>query len=267
MRGGCYARRLQQRVAIVSAGTTGFNPPQAQTLPTGSAIARKSGGGGQLRYHSIRPSSVTERVIHSFGAGRDGYDPQAALLNVNGTFYGTTVLSRSRHQRMWNGVQDQLLAKRRVLHTFDSTDGAYPVAKLINVNGTLYGTAYDGGANVSDGYGTVFSITQSGKLTTIHNFAGYPNDGSQPVGALTNVNGTLYGTTSEGGTYGNGTVFSITTTGHETVLHSFGSGSDGDGPMAGLININGTLYGTTDDGGAGCDSWMRDRVLGDHVWQ
>ena len=47
-----------------------------------------------------------------------------------------------------------------------------------------------------------------------------------------------------------GTVFSITTSGKENVLHSFAGGSDGDNPGAGLIDVNGTLYGTTSDGGA-----------------
>ena len=143
--------------------------------------------------------------------------------------------------------QDHPSGKETVLHNFDSTDGANPTAKLININGTLYGTTPERGAN---GYGTVFSITQSGHLTTVYNFAGYPTDGASPVGALTNVNGTLYGETFEGGTYNDGTVFSVTTTGHETVLHSFADGSDGCCPrVGGLININGTLYGTTTEGG------------------
>jgi uncharacterized repeat protein (TIGR03803 family) len=74
------------------------------------------------------------------------------------------------------------------------------------------------------------------------------------VATLLNVNGTLYGTTEEGGAYGGGsygfgTVFSITLSGHETVLHSFGSGSDGLYPESGVIDVNGTLYGTTFSGG------------------
>ncbi len=69
------------------------------------------------------------------------------------------------------------------------------------------------------------------------------------------MKGTLYGTTSWGRAYGSGTssggtVFSITTSGKEKVLHSFGKGSDGADPRAGLIHVNGTLYGTTAEGGA-----------------
>ena len=64
------------------------------------------------------------------------------------------------------------------------------------------------------------------------------------------MNGTLYGTTEEGGINGWGTVFSISISGAEKILHNFGSGSDGAYPLAALIDVNGTLYGTTAGGGA-----------------
>ena len=55
----------------------------------------------------------------------------------------------------------------------------------------------------------------------------------------------LYGTTYAGGTYGKGTVFSITTGGAENLLYNFGYGTDGSNPSAGLLEMNGTLFGTT----------------------
>jgi uncharacterized repeat protein (TIGR03803 family) len=63
------------------------------------------------------------------------------------------------------------------------------------------------------------------------------------------VGGTLYGTTAGGGAYEKGTVFSMSPTGTEKVLHSFGYGSDGAAPLAGLVKVKGTLYGTTSAGG------------------
>jgi uncharacterized repeat protein (TIGR03803 family) len=67
------------------------------------------------------------------------------------------------------------------------------------------------------------------------------------------VKGRLYGTTAGGGASsgctGCGTVFRITLSGEEKVLHSFAGGSDGAVPKAGLIDVGGTLYGTTSDGG------------------
>jgi uncharacterized repeat protein (TIGR03803 family) len=85
-------------------------------------------------------------------------------------------------------------------------------------------------------------------------FRFHGHNGGNPFAALINVNGTLYGTTYAGGTNGYGTVFSITTSGKERVLHSFAGGSDGSEPSAGLIDVTGTLYGTTGcDGRRGCD--------------
>lgn len=189
--------------------------------------------------------AVTEKV-YSFGATGDGFYPRAALLDVGGILYGTTSSGGSGHYGTVFELTPAPL-KETVLYNFTYTpSGTFPEAKLINVNGTLYGTTYEGGVNR---VGTVFSITPSGQLIILHNFTTYNGDGHGPEAGLTNVNGVLYGTTQFGGSYGYGTVFSITTGGTETVLHSFGSGSDGIYPVAELININGILYGTTYEGG------------------
>ncbi len=76
------------------------------------------------------------------------------------------------------------------------------------------------------------------------------SDGAVPDAGVTNLNGTLYGTTYEGGASGAGTVYAITPGGAETVLHAFAGGNDGAHPVASLINSKGTLYGTTSGGGA-----------------
>jgi uncharacterized repeat protein (TIGR03803 family) len=124
---------------------------------------------------------------------------------------------------------------------------------LIDVRGLLYGTAVGGGA-YSDG--TVYTITTSGTEKVLHSFAGTTYDGIAPSASLIDVNGILYGTTVGGGAYGDGgdgTVYTITTSGTEKVLHSFAGGSDGANPYAALINVGGTLYGTTAYGGANND--------------
>jgi uncharacterized repeat protein (TIGR03803 family) len=95
-----------------------------------------------------------------------------------------------------------------VLHSFGgSGDGELPQAGLTNVSGTLYGTTYGGGTNKD---GTVFAITTAGAETIIHNFGPFNSkDGESPDAGLINVKGTLYGTTSQGGKYGDGTVFAL----------------------------------------------------------
>jgi uncharacterized repeat protein (TIGR03803 family) len=144
-----------------------------------------------------------------------------------------------------------------VLYSFKggSGDGETPYAGLVNVNGTLYGTTgYGGGSGCysGQGCGTVFSVTRSGTEHVLYSFGGYPYDAASPYAGLTNVNGTLYGTTRDGGGSGCycGTVFSVTRSGKEHVLYSFKRGNDGKNPVAGLIDVNGTLYSTTTSGGA-----------------
>jgi uncharacterized repeat protein (TIGR03803 family) len=100
--------------------------------------------------------------------------------------------------------------------------------------------------------GTVFSISTSGVEHVLHSFSNQ-HDGADPAASLIDVKGTLYGTTVYGGTYSGsfqgGTVFSVTTSGAERVLHSFNSGSDGALPDASLINLKGMLYGAAYGGG------------------
>lgn len=109
-------------------------------MPAGTAI-RPSTGAEQLRHDLVARSSVTERLTHNFGGAGDGYNPTAALLDVNGTLYGTT---GSGPGASGSGTVFKIdpSGKDTVLHTFSAY--ANPVAKLINVNGTLYGTTFNG---------------------------------------------------------------------------------------------------------------------------
>jgi uncharacterized repeat protein (TIGR03803 family) len=194
---------------------------------------------------SVRHASVTETVLYSFrGYPYDGEEPDAGLTYFKGTLYGTT---------SWGGVYECSSGKvgcgavysitpsgtETVLHSFKGgEDGAFPFARLIVRNGTLYGTT-SGVAVVplrgemcpQQGCGTVFSITPSGHETVLHRFTGSP-DGQEPLAPLRNVNGTLYGTTYLGGSHvcGCGTVFSITPGGKEKVVYSFRGGTDGAYP-------------------------------------
>jgi uncharacterized repeat protein (TIGR03803 family) len=105
----------------------------------------------------------------------------------------------------------------------------------------LYGTTPSGGFN---GYGTVFKITPTGKLTTLHNFH---SPGAS--GLVQAINGDLYGTTSSGGSSGGGTVFKITLGGKLTTLYNFENRFAS--PEGGLVQaVDGDLYGTTVSGGS-----------------
>jgi uncharacterized repeat protein (TIGR03803 family) len=228
--------------------------PGASLIDVKGTLYGTTSDGGANRYYGTVfsvTSGGTEKVLYSFGKEPDGDGPVAGLIDVDSTLYGTTLRGGAnlKSGTVFSVTTDGV---EKVLHSFGKAreDGQYPHAGLIDVGGTLYGTTAKGGASAvcNSGCGTVFSITTGGKMKLLHSFGG-GSDGASPEAGLIDVNGTLYGTTREGGTYNGGTVFSITIGGTENVLHSFGSGSDGASPDAGLIDVDGTLYGTTTYGG------------------
>ncbi|HVN69683.1 MAG TPA: choice-of-anchor tandem repeat GloVer-containing protein [Candidatus Binatia bacterium] len=230
------------------AGSTSGTRPYAGVIDVNGTLYGTTQTGGkhnQGTVFSLTPSG-SEHVIHSFGGKNDGSDPRANLVSVNGALYGTTYYGGLTGTGTVFTIDSS--GVERVLHNFQGgTDGSLPLCALIEANNTLYGTTSSGGANNA---GTVFRITPDGaSYSVLYTFRG-GSDGAFPYTGLTELNGMLYGTTEEGGQYGEGTVFSVTATGSETVLHSFGYGSDGANPYAGLTVLNGQLYGTTAYGGS-----------------
>lgn len=197
----------------------------------------------------------TLTALHFFsGANGDGAYPIAGLIQGrDGAFYGTT----SSGGVNGTGVVYRITAAGALttIHAFTAipsgartnADGAYPYAGLVlGSDGNFYGTTQRGGAK---GNGTVFRMTPSGVLTTLHNFARL--DGSDPTaGLVQGTDGSFYGTTQQGGAYGYGTVYRITSEGTLTTLHSFNS-TDGAKPISGVVQgTDGAFYGTTWKGGA-----------------
>jgi uncharacterized repeat protein (TIGR03803 family) len=99
---------------------------------------------------------------------------------------------------------------------------------------------------------TALSQAFAASESLLWNF-GNGDDGNTPVAGLAmDKSGNLFGTTQDGGIYGEGTMFELTPQSAggwtESVLFSFG-GTDGSSPEAGLLIANGNLYGTTGGGG------------------
>jgi uncharacterized repeat protein (TIGR03803 family) len=95
--------------------------------------------------------------------------------------------------------------------------------------------------------------------SVLYSFTGGADGGSPSTGLVLDAKGNFYGTTPAGGllkhgcgTQGCGTVFELTPSGVETVLHTFtGTNDDGKFPDAPLLlDPSGNLYGTTVSGGA-----------------
>ena len=194
-----------------------------------------------------------ETVLHSFAGGKDGATPVGLLvldtsLNIYGMteYGGTPTCGPSGCGTIFKVTQT---GQEAVAHRFSGPDGSYPMAGLLVSGNVGYGTTSAGG---TFGNGTVFKITSTGKFTSLYSFGAMP-DGRGPAGpVIRDTAGNTYGTTYYGGTAGEGTVFKIDTTGHESVLYSFTGGADGGNPMGTLaIDPGGNLFGTTYAGGQG----------------
>jgi uncharacterized repeat protein (TIGR03803 family) len=110
------------------------------------------------------------------------------------------------------------------------------------------GTASGELASLPNQLSTIRHSSSGYQYETLVSFEGY--NGAKPDGVLVYYRGKLYGTTEAGGAYTGGTVFSVTPSGDETVLHNFGESADGADPKGGLTFVNGTFYGTTYSGGS-----------------
>jgi uncharacterized repeat protein (TIGR03803 family) len=209
---------------------------------------------------AIVAPAQTLTTLASFD-NKNGNEPLGSLVQgTDGNFYGTTTNGGA----YGSGTVFKMTPSGTLttLYSFcaqkNCTDGNAPYAGLMQgTDGNFYGTTVGGGVyNCFSGFGcgTVFKITPSGTLTTLHSFDG--TDGLSPESKLAQAtDGNFYGTTSGGGANrgdgsGCGTVFKITPDGTLTTLHSF-DGDDGSGPYAGLVQAtDGNFYGTTISGGA-----------------
>jgi uncharacterized repeat protein (TIGR03803 family) len=243
----------------------------------------KNGGGTVFELTQKTNGSWSYAVIYNFKGGTtDGDGPSTGvILGHANNLYGTTANGGANGY----GIVFELTPPtttvphwtEKILHSFGaSTDGKYPGGLTLGSNGTLYGTANQGGANTNcqsgsggnSACGTVFELklTKSGKweYATIYSFgsSSITDDGQNPVG-VTYYGGNLYGTTEQGGNRGEGTVFELTpppagssfgtqwTEPGTAPLHSFaGYPADGAVPYVGLnVDTSGNLWGTTAEGG------------------
>jgi uncharacterized repeat protein (TIGR03803 family) len=166
-------------------------------------------GGGEFAngtVFKITPQGALT-TLHSFDIG-DGANPKAGLIQgLDGNFYGATIGGGSGG---W-GVVFKMTPNGTVtiLHYFSLTDGGEPYSLIQGTDGNFYGTTYYGGNfTCSQGCGTVFQLTPTGTLTTLHSFDS--SDGSVPTGGLVqSTNGTFYGSSSQRGLYNSGTLYSL----------------------------------------------------------
>jgi uncharacterized repeat protein (TIGR03803 family) len=211
----------------------------------------------------------TETVLYNFTGTTDGTNPNAGLVfDTAGNLYGTAAYGGANG----TGVIFKLSPQGpgawiyEVLYNFgvypQSGDGQGANSALIFDDlGNLYGTTYEGGASgCFQGCGTVFELSPNPDGTwtgrVLHAFVEDGMDGVLPTGIVLDGNGSLYGTTQNGGVAGSGVLYQLKYTPSrqnwvETILHQFIDGTgDGSFPESALLFRGGTLYGTTEGGGA-----------------
>jgi len=244
-----------------------------------------SGGVPAGTAYMITPSG-TLTTLHSFCAQLDpitencldGEFPLRIIEGTDGNFYGTTYIGGSK---AFGGQPGGTVFKMTpsglltTLYSFCSQpdpskticlDGEQPARLIEGSDGNFYGITLIGGklgVPIPSG-GTVFKLTPSGTLTTLHSFCSDqdPNtgncfDGNGPVGLIEGSDGNFYVSTFRGGSHDDGAVFKLTPSGTLTTLYSFCSQGnpntndclDGATPNAVIEGSDGNFYGTTRQGG------------------
>jgi uncharacterized repeat protein (TIGR03803 family) len=196
-------------------------------------------------------TTLTESVLYAFKGGTDGAHPKGPVIFLGtggGRLAGTTNAGGANGAGTVFGVS--LQGKEKLLYSFKSSggDAANPQGGLRANDKELYGTATAGGAG---GNGAVFAVSNiSGNESVLYSFPGPGGRGSFPGAGVIFPNASaFYGTTEDGGADGYGTIFSLSKTGTQTVIHSFTNGSDGAKPIAPVYWLQASLFGTTTYGG------------------
>ncbi len=231
-----------------------------------TSVGGSSGMGTVFELTRGTGGTWTETVLHSFAGGSDGAYPHAGLVLKGNSLYGTTLQGGTGAACGYFGngscgtvfklTHSKTSWMESVLYSFTGGgDGGYPYGGVVfDKHGNLYGTTFQNG---STGDGTVFELIH-GKGTwtesTLYTFTGSTDGKASYGGVIFDIEGNLYGTTSQAGASGGGTVFELT---HGisgwtlTTLHAFAGTPDGNYPEAGLVKRGHNLYGTTYDGGTG----------------
>ncbi|HEX5155184.1 MAG TPA: choice-of-anchor tandem repeat GloVer-containing protein [Parafilimonas sp.] len=208
--------------------------------PNGSLIQATDGNLYGMNYSGGMNSGGTIFKITLSGtltvlrhlASADGYYPYGALVQgTDGNFYGCTSTGGANG----GGTIFKITPAGTftVLRNLANGDGTNPQCNLVqHSNGNFYGTTTQGGNN---GGGTIFRITSAGSFQVLKHLATATNGGAPKGSLLVGTDGSLYGMTSDGGTYDAGTIFKITTTGTYTVLRHLNLVTDGGVPYGGLI--------------------------------
>jgi uncharacterized repeat protein (TIGR03803 family) len=201
--------------------------------------------------YKITPSGVLTTLYQFSRYDPAGFAPWGPLVQgTDGKFYGTTTAAGGTNA---GGTIFKITPKGKltVIHEFRCYQGCRAYGPLTQgSDGDFYGAANFIG-NDTKHPGSIFKINPTGKFTVLHYLDG-EGDGGQPLAGLVQAtDGNLYGTTTQGGSAGYGTIYQITPQGSFSVLHNFDVASGNYAEVTPLQRTNGVLYGDTQSGGNG----------------
>jgi len=200
---------------ITSAGTltiihtfelTDGSGPTALLLGSDGNFYGVTGGGGTLSDGGEAEGTVFQMTpagalttLHSFAGytSGDGSAPSGLTQGTDGNLYGAT--SKGGLDKAGIIFKVTSSGQLTILYSFTFIDGSGPSGLVQGDDGNFYGTTIGGGlldCPANSYCGTIFQITPSGTLTTLHSFDG--TDGSTPYsGVMQATNGIFYGTTTQ----------------------------------------------------------------------
>ncbi len=221
--------------------------PEAGLILSGNTLYGTALEGGSSNYgtiFSVTTNGTAFTTLYNFTNGVDGAGPQAAMILLGSTLYGTASgVTGGRNGAHSDGTVFSITTNGTgftVVHGFNGSDGEYPEASLFLSGTNFYGTTFSGG---SKGSGTAFSVATNGSaFNTLYNFAelsgGIPgyNYGGRLQSGLLQSGFNLFGASGEVGGYGYGTVF-----GFEPVQQVI----EATPSFSGLAASTSITYGTT----------------------
>jgi uncharacterized repeat protein (TIGR03803 family) len=263
-------------------GSDGAGPIAALIFDNSANLYGTTVGGGTynegVAFKLSRPategSQWTESVLYNFQGGDSyGLYPSGLVFDNSGNLYGTTesggIYESGTIFELSPPATEGDQWTESVLYTFNSTvqdgtqgQGSYPVSTpIINEDGSIFGGTTQGGpiGNPYDNSGVIYRLDPPARkggawtYSVIYAFGSRADDGAIPYSSLTLRCGRLFGTTNQGGQYGDGTVFELlppvqeANMWTENILYSFGSNGSGAAyPQSNvIIDRAGNLYGTT----------------------
>lgn len=228
----------------------GGNPLGRLSLGENDEIVGMTSNGGANNFGTLFQYNDADGLVklHDLSLPLQGAQPKS-LYAYNEDFYGAT--SAGGTQNVGTFYTIDLQGNRTKLHDFIAAeDGQNPNNGLYldAGTGTFYGTARFGG---NADFGTVFSVTNTGNLSVLHHFSGDALGQFPAASPLLHSNGSIYGTTTSGGDFGDGVLYEIDGEGNYTVLHHFFSFFDGADIRGQWVEgADGNIYTVARSGGS-----------------